>query len=144
MRLRILLAVTSIGFWSVSGASADFFEQHMELAIGYDSVGDFSAAITEFEQALLHATPEQKEEVYFRRAGAHFKRNDFEEAINDFIAAIEINPENGMHYLMRGVSYGMMVPENKPRACADLEAAVEIGGPELAFPGYEEWCAGSE
>ena len=92
--------------------------------LGYDTKGDFDAAIADFSEAIRadpkHAT------AYFGRGYAYESKGDLDHAIADYSLAIGINPKYAAALVRRGLTYDDK--GDLDRAMSDFDEAIRIDG----------------
>ena len=64
-------------------------------------------------------------EAYYNRGCSYVKQGDYDKAIADFTAAIQINPKAGNAFYARGYSYSQK--GDKANANADFAQAKKLG-----------------
>ena len=96
----------------------DFFKKGLQLC----QEANFEAAIEEFSRALAL---EHAPDIFYNRAKAYFKLQDFSKAINDFSSLISHEPSNAFYYSERGVAYHLSGDSTKALEDLDKAAALE-------------------
>lgn len=72
------------------------YEEHLQLAVIYESKGEFESALKEFHKALeMDATTAR---VHFAAANVHLKIHQYEAAERMYLEAIELDPTEGSFY----------------------------------------------
>jgi tetratricopeptide (TPR) repeat protein len=87
---------------------------------------DFAGAISKFTQAIdLDSTPERRvANAYYNRALSHYSLRDLDAAIEDYGAAIELDPNMHDAYLGRGIAYREV--EETANAGVDFAKRIEL------------------
>jgi tetratricopeptide (TPR) repeat protein len=79
--------------------------------------------------------------AYYNRGNAYADKRDYDQAIQDFTKAIELNPRNGVVYYNRGVAYGEKGQDDQ--AIQDFTKAIELN-PRFAEAYYSRGSAYGE
>lgn len=105
-------------------SSEDEFMKLMKQANGYNEKRKYTDAIATYNKALEF---NRKTGWVLRcRGSAYFGKKEYQNAIEDYTAAIEAKTEQlGEVYYSRGMSKAMM--SNNTGACADFKKAKELG-----------------
>ena len=130
MGLRLLQADdchNAIGMLSIAiDVDPYLTEAYQFRGIAYFSLGNFQAALDDFNNALfLEPTLEN---VYFYRALYFIKMEFYEMAIKDFTSAIELDKYFAEAYFYRGICKGMV--DDEKGGTYDIKAAASLGMPE--------------
>lgn len=87
--------------------------------------GDFKKAIDVYSNILLRDFPEHiKSIIYIHRGMAFFAESEYERALYDFSAALELNADNYRALYYRGCTYQMM--QKQEAALDDFTSCLEI------------------
>jgi putative GTP pyrophosphokinase len=86
---------------------------------------EYKAAIKMYSLILeQHDNAEIKALVYVHRGLAYFNESCYEDSLDDFNKALEINPRNAKTFYLRGVTHRML--KNFPAALDDLRKAISL------------------
>jgi tetratricopeptide (TPR) repeat protein len=117
-------------------------ESHLSRARGLYKAERYQEGIAELDDALRIAGP--RSDILMMRGGAKFRLHAFSGAVQDFSWAIRLDPKDGDAFLMRGIARSVLTPPDKTGACADIEAARQLGRDvRQQANGVDEWCAGA-
>lgn len=109
----------------------DFSEAYLNRGNVLFSAGDFKAAIADYTKAIgtigvsarRNSTP-YRAESYSRRGSAYFFMKDYGNALSDFNAALEINPDNVVALDNRAIIFS--IRGQKDKALADFERSLRL------------------
>ena len=99
-----------------------FYRCYGMLGMCYFRVKDFNAAIAAYRKAL---NGKEDDTLYSGIGLAYLNLNDVSSALENYSAAIRINPRNDEHYTNRGLVHCKM--NNLEEAIADFDSALRLG-----------------
>jgi tetratricopeptide (TPR) repeat protein len=108
-----------------------FTEAHNNLGTVYQETNQLDKAEAEFRAALQDLTYQNRELAYFNLARLNVLQNRHDEALDNVLKAIQIQPRLAMAYNLRGVIYEKL--NNLGDAVASYEQAVKIVPDDVLF-----------
>jgi tetratricopeptide (TPR) repeat protein len=101
----------------------------------YEASGKYEEALTDANRALALGDARQPLALTVR-GSLYVDLNRYDDAVADFSKAIELDPTQGVVYVLRGVVYLLL---NRPsEADRDFEAARAAGVPDTAIQAARE------
>lgn len=114
---------TSKGYGIFPDLDGDDGEMHYNYSIAKFNIGDIRGAIIEATKAIQRKRFYQ---AYKERAKYYNEIRDFDNAINDFSACIQLHPDDKAHYLCeRGIAYFNL--GNFESFIKDMVSSYELG-----------------
>ena len=108
----------------------DYSEGYNAMGLVYYILNDYANAIGAFESAILW--DKSKNEFYYANLGkALNEMRKFDEAIENFTKAIELDPLSSHFFHLRAISFGES--KNYSKAIEDMEKAIDL---DSSFPIY--------
>jgi tetratricopeptide (TPR) repeat protein len=97
-------------------------DTYMNRGNAYSDLGDYQAAIDDFNQALRHKP--DSAEIYNNLGLAIFKQGDAPNAITQYDAALRVKPDLAQAHMNRGMARASL--GQRDAAAQDLQAAAAL------------------